>query len=73
MSKSRTKRRKRRGGEGGKKRGGVMMGMRGSFKNLASSVAGADKPRTRKGAVLSTLVTIALLIAAAALLLNKYM
>ncbi len=49
-----------------------MMGMRGGFKNLASSVAGSDKPKTKAGAILSTIVTIVLLIAAAALLLRRF-
>jgi hypothetical protein len=72
MAKGQAKRRKRRSRDGGKKRGGVMMGMRGGIKNLANSVAGTEKPKTKKGAIMSTLVTIALLIAAAALLLQRY-
>lgn len=70
MAKGRTKRRSR-GGGGGKK-GGLMIGMRSSFKNVAGAVAGGEKPKTRSGQILSTVITVALLIAAAALLLRRY-
>lgn len=71
MAKARSKKRKPKGARK-KKRGGVMMGMRGGFKSVANTVAGKEKPKTKKGAVISTLITIALLIIIAAFLLQRY-
>jgi hypothetical protein len=72
MAKARGKRRKRGGGGGrrGRGGGGVMMGMRGGFKNLADSVTGSGE-RSRKSKWLGTALTVALVIAAAALLLSR--
>jgi hypothetical protein len=64
VAKTRRKRR-RRGGSGGKK-AGVMMGMRSGFKNLADNVTGSGAREKKKSSVLGTVVTIALVIAAAA-------
>jgi hypothetical protein len=72
MAKARGKR-KKRGGGGGRRRagGGVMMGMRGGFKNLADSVTGSSSQRSRRSKWLGTALTVALVIAAAALLLSR--
>jgi hypothetical protein len=61
-----TRRKKRRRRGGGGKKGGVMMGMRSGFKNLADNVTGSGAREQKKSSVLGTVVTIALVIAAAA-------
>jgi hypothetical protein len=53
------------------KGGGVMMGMRSGFKNVASSVTGAE-PEGKKSSWVGTAITILLLVAAAALLFQRF-
>lgn len=72
MGKSKKRRKKRRrSGGGGARKGGVMMGMRSGFKNLADNVTGTSDKK-KKSSIGGTLVTIALVIAALALLIQKF-
>lgn len=74
MGKSKKRRKKRRrSGGGGARKGGVMMGMRSGFKNLADNVTGAGADaKKKKSSIGGTLFTIALVIAALALLIQKF-
>jgi hypothetical protein len=73
MGKSKTSgRRKRRGGAGGGQKKGVLLGMRSGFKSVANSVVGADDKPGKKNTLLGTLVTVLLVIAAAAVLYRRF-
>ena len=64
MSKAERKRRARAGI--GKRGSGVMRGMRGGFKNIASNVTGEATSDTKKKSWMGTAVTVLLLAAIAA-------
>ncbi|HUS67833.1 MAG TPA: hypothetical protein VMZ28_25030 [Kofleriaceae bacterium] len=62
------KKRKRRVEAGSKKKAGVMIGMRSGFKKAASAVTGSEPAVEKKKSWVSTAITIALVLAAAAIL-----
>jgi hypothetical protein len=66
--------RKRRRARGGKGRGGALSSLRGGFRSVAHGVAGAGKQRPQSTArrVIGNLITVALLVVAAALLLRRF-
>lgn len=68
MGKSKSSRKRRRGRPASRKRGGMMLGMRTGFKGVADAVTGED--RGRKSRWLGRVVTVLLVAAAAALLLQ---
>lgn len=75
MGKSKTKRKKRRrrGAPQSRKKSGVLLGMRSGFKNVAHSVTGVgEAEEAKKSSFLGTLVTILLVVAAAALLWKRF-
>ena len=53
---------------GQKKKAGVMIGMRSGFKKAASAVTGSEPVAEKKKSWVSTAITIALVLAAAAIL-----
>lgn len=55
-----------------KAKSGVMMGMRSGFKNVANSVTGAEPEGTKKSTWIGTVITILLVVAAAALLFQRF-
>jgi hypothetical protein len=69
------KKRKRRGRESRNRGGGLMMGMRSGFKKAADATIGTGEParkkKSRAAAVIGTVVTVALLVAAVALLMRR--
>lgn len=72
-TKAKRKKRRRRGAPSAKKKGGVLLGMRSGFKNVAHSVTGVGEEQpAKKSSVLGTLVTILLVAAAAALLFKRF-
>jgi hypothetical protein len=71
----RPKRRRKRGGEAPRRKGGVMMGMRRGFKKAATSVVGAgeaQKAPSRGRSILSTAFTVLLVVAALAFLFYRW-
>jgi hypothetical protein len=68
MGKSKRKR-GRRGGQGGRKRGGMLVGMRSGFKGMADSVAG--KETTGKYKWFGRIVTVLLLAGAVAFVASQ--
>lgn len=75
MAKTR-KKRKRRGRESRDRTGGMMMGMRSGFKKAADATLGTGNQKTAKKsgkrAWIGTAVTVALLVAAVALLMRRF-
>jgi hypothetical protein len=69
---STTRKRKHRRGGGGGKKGGVLIGMRSGFKNVAHTVAGKEEPKSRVGKIVSTLVTAVLVVALAIMLYRRF-
>ncbi|HUH05082.1 MAG TPA: hypothetical protein VML75_23955 [Kofleriaceae bacterium] len=72
---TKAKKRKRRSPAGSKKKGGVMMGMRSSFKNVTHSVAGVgDEPQgKKKSSVVGTIITVALVLVAAVVIYKRFL
>ena len=64
------KKRRRGGGSQPKKKGGTLMGMRRGFKNMADAATGNQK---KKQTWVSTAITVALVLAALALLYRRFM
>jgi len=69
-TKKRKKKRRRREASG-RKGGGVMTGMRSGFKGVAGTVSGKSKPKSKKGAFLSTAMLVLVLVAAIALFMSR--
>jgi hypothetical protein len=74
MGSKRKKRKKRSGSSRGRRKGGVMMGMRSGFKNVAHSVTGVGEEAAtkKKTGVVGTAITVLLVLAAAALLYQRF-
>lgn len=71
MSKAKSQRkRRRRGGATGRKKGGLMLGMRSGFKNIASSVTGQET--TGKSRWIGNVITVLLILAAIGLILSRW-
>lgn len=70
------KKRKRRGRESRKRGGGLMVGMRTGFKKAADATIGTGAPAKKKksgaAAWIGTAITVVLLIAAVALLMQRF-
>jgi hypothetical protein len=72
-SKAKRKKRRRRGRPSAQKKGGVLLGMRSGFKNVANKVTGQEPAnKSKKSSILGTVVTILLVAAAAALLWKRF-
>lgn len=71
---TKAKKRKRRS-PAGKKKGGVMMGMRSGFKNVATSVGVGDQPqqRKKKSSAIGTIITVALVLVAAFVIYQRFL
>ena len=65
------KKKKRRVEAGQKKKAGVMIGMRSGFKKAATAVAGSEPAAKKKSSWVSTAITIALVLAAIAILFYR--
>ena len=72
-SKGQRKKRRKRGRPTAKKKGGVLLGMRSGFKNVANTVTGQQpETKSKKSSILGTVVTVLLVAAAAALLWKRF-
>jgi len=67
------KKRKRRRVEAGRRKGGVLTGMRSGFKKAATAVAGSEpaEKQKKKASWVSTAITVILVLAAIALLFYR--
>ena len=72
MAGGRKRAKKRKAQNKKKSKSGVMMGMRSGFKNVANSVTGAEPEGSKKSTWIGTVITILLVVAAAALLFQKF-
>lgn len=71
---TKAKKRKRRSPASAKKKGGVMMGMRSGFKNVAGSVGVGEAPqRKKKSNLVGTIITVALVLVAAVVLYKRFL
>jgi hypothetical protein len=72
MSKQ-AKRKRRRGAASGKKKGGVLMGMRSGFKGAAHVATGQTEPQTRRGKIINQVVTVLLVAVIAYVVYNRFL
>ena len=70
-TKSKRKKRRRRGQPTGRRRGGLMVGMRSGFKGIADSVSGKENQTSEKYKWWGRIVTVLLLAAAIGLLAGQ--
>jgi len=73
-TKAKRKKRRKRGQQGPAKKGGVLTGMRSGFKGVANTVTGQQPAsKSKKSSILGTVVTVLLVLAAAALLWKRFL